>query len=197
MSGGLICDMGPHYFDLAQWAHRQRDERPRTFEGTAVWPPKDMFAQVPYDFHVVAEYDDGVKLILQRRRQGHPLRGRRRLDPHQRRRRAPRQTQSILAERKIDEQSWTFMRGHIRNFLDCVRSARAHRLLSGAGRAKPRPLPLCQHLPPPGPEGRVGCEVRAIRRRRRGQPDANRPCGRRGRFGKKDAAAKARASVGN
>ncbi len=27
-SGGLICDMGPHYFDLAQWAHDTRNERP-------------------------------------------------------------------------------------------------------------------------------------------------------------------------
>jgi predicted dehydrogenase len=122
MSGGLICDMGPHYFDVAQWAHNSEMSGPRTFEGTAVWPPKDMFAQVPYDFHVVAQYDDGVKLILQQGDKGVRFEGDEgwlhisdagvlRAKP-----------QSILADRKIDQQSWTFMHGHIRNFLDCIRS---------------------------------------------------------------------------
>jgi predicted dehydrogenase len=122
MSGGLICDMGPHYFDVAQWAHGTELSGPRTFEGTAVWPPKDMFAQVPYDFHVVAQYDDGVKLILQEGDKGVRFEGDEgwihisdagvlRAKP-----------QTILTDRKIDEQSWTFMRGHIRNFLDCIRS---------------------------------------------------------------------------
>jgi predicted dehydrogenase len=122
MSGGLMCDMGPHYFDLAQWGHNSEMSGPRTFEGTAVWPPKNLFAQTPYDFNVVAQYDDGVKLIMNEGDKGVRFAGDEgwihisdagvlRAEP-----------QSILGRRKIDEQSWTFMGGHIRNFLDCIRS---------------------------------------------------------------------------
>ena len=121
-SGGLIVDMGPHYFDTAQWAHDSEMSGPRFFEGTAVWPPKDMFAQTPFDFNVVARYDDGVKLVIKEGDKGIRFEGDAgwmhisddgvlRAEP-----------QSILADRKIDEQTWTFMHGHIRNFLDCMRS---------------------------------------------------------------------------
>jgi len=121
-SGGLLCDMGPHYFDLVQWAHQSEMTAPRWFEGTAVWPPKDMFAQVPYDFHVVAQYDDGVKLIIQEGDKGVRFEGEEgwiHISDAGSLRAKP---QSILSDRKIDQQSWTFMHGHIRNFLDCIRS---------------------------------------------------------------------------
>jgi len=120
--GGLICDMGPHYFDTIQWAHQSETSGPRFFEGTAVWPPKDMFAQTPYNFNVVAQYDDGVKVIVKKGEKGIRFEGDEgwihisdagvlRAEP-----------QSILMDRKIDKQSWRFMGGHVRNFLDCMRS---------------------------------------------------------------------------
>ena len=121
-SGGLICDMGPHYFDTAQWAHNSEMSGPRTFQGTAVWPPKNLFAQTPYDFNVVAQYDDGVKLIMRLGDKGIRFDGDQGWIHISDAGMLRAQPQSILSGRKIDEQSWTFMHGHIRNFLDCVRS---------------------------------------------------------------------------
>ena len=119
---GLIGDMGPHFFDTAQWAHNSEMDGPSTFEGKAVWPPQDMFAQTPYDFNLVAQYKDGVKLIIQKGDKGLRFEGDEGWIHITDGGALSAEPQSILTERKIDEQSWRFMDGHIRNFLDCVRS---------------------------------------------------------------------------
>lgn len=47
-SAGPIADMGPHYFDFAQWAHNSDFSGPLEFEGEATWPkPEEGFANVP------------------------------------------------------------------------------------------------------------------------------------------------------
>ncbi len=120
--GGLICDMGPHYFDIAQWAHDSQLSAPRTFEGTAVWPPKDLFAQTPYDFQVTAQYDDGVKLVMRQGDKGLRFDGDEGWIHISDEGAIQANPQSILADRKLDPQSWAFMKGHVRNFLDCMRS---------------------------------------------------------------------------
>ena len=120
--GGEICDMGPHYFDTAQWAHDSEMDAPRTFEGTAVWPTKDVFVQTPYNYNVVAKYDDGVKLIIRQGPKGVRFEGDQGWIHVTDGGALNAEPKSILTERKINQQSYEFMDGHIRNFLDCIRS---------------------------------------------------------------------------
>jgi predicted dehydrogenase len=61
--GGIICDMGAHYYDLAQWAHDSEDSGPVSFEGTASWPPTGGYIETPLDYHVTARYADGVEIV--------------------------------------------------------------------------------------------------------------------------------------
>lgn len=120
--GGLICDMGPHYFDTVQWAHDSEMDAPRSFVGTAVWPPKHMFAETPYDFNVQAEYTDGVNLVIKKGEKGIRFEGDEGWIHVTDGGAISASPKSILADRKTDEQSWVFMKVHVRNFLDCIRS---------------------------------------------------------------------------
>lgn len=121
-SGGQICDMGPHFYDTVQWALGTESSGPRFYEGSAVWPSKDMFSQVPVEFNVAAQYDNGVKMITKLGDKGIRIDGDKGWIHISDAGVLQAEPQSILTERKIDRQSWTFMTGHIRNFLDCVRS---------------------------------------------------------------------------
>lgn len=120
--GGLICDMGPHYFDTVQWAHDSEMDAPRSFAGTAAWPSRDMFSETPYDFNVQAEYTDGVKLVIRKGEKGIRFDGDEGWIHVTDGGAISASSPSILADRKISKQSWLFMKGHIRNFLDCMRS---------------------------------------------------------------------------
>ena len=120
--GGLICDMGPHYFDLAQCANDSEMDSPRSFAGTAVWPPPNLFAQTPYDFNVEARYNNGVKLVIKKGGKGVRFEGDEGWIHITDAGALSAQPQSILTKRTINEQSWLYMEGHVRNFLDCMRS---------------------------------------------------------------------------
>lgn len=120
--GGLICDMGPHYFDTIQWAHDSEMDAPRTFEGRAVMPRKGWIAQTPVEFRVEARYEDGVKLIARKGAEGILFQGNEGWIHITDGGALSANPQSILADRKIEEQGWAFMDDHIQNFLECIRS---------------------------------------------------------------------------
>ena len=63
LAGGVIADMGAHYFDFAQWAHDSEMTGPVEYEGTGAFPD-DGFANVPFDVNVQARYADGVRLLI-------------------------------------------------------------------------------------------------------------------------------------
>ena len=61
--GGVIPDMGAHYFDIAQWAHDSEMSGPVEYEGTAEWQD-DGFQNVPIHVDVRARYEDGVEIHM-------------------------------------------------------------------------------------------------------------------------------------
>jgi predicted dehydrogenase len=120
-SGRVVCDMGPHYFDLAQWAHGSEKSGPVSFESTAVWPD-DGFVQVPITFNIEARYADGVKIVVKNGPKGVRFDGDEGwihiLDEGE----ITAKPESILKTRSVPSVSWKFMNDHVRNFLDCTRS---------------------------------------------------------------------------
>jgi predicted dehydrogenase len=121
LAGGVIADMGAHYFDFAQWAHDSELSGPVQYEGTAVWPDGG-FADVPFDVNVQARYADGVRLLVKCGDKGVRFDGDAgwiycsddgdiKAEP-----------KSILQERAAPRVDWAFMGDHVRNFLDCVKS---------------------------------------------------------------------------
>ena len=125
--GGVIADMGAHYFDFAQWAHDSELSGPVEYEGSATWPSGGL-AEVPFGVHVVARYADGVRLVMTGGASGREKGVRfdgdegwiNLTDDGQIR----AQPQSILDARSVPRVSWAYLGGHVRNFLDCIRSRR-------------------------------------------------------------------------
>jgi predicted dehydrogenase len=134
-AGGIIADMGAHYFDFAQWARDSETTGPIEYEGTAVWPD-DGFANVPFVVDVEARYADGVRLAIKNGPKGVRFDGDggwiQCLDEGA----ISAEPASILEGRPVPRVSWMFMEAHIRNFLECIRSRkltvshpeRAHRV---------------------------------------------------------------------
>jgi predicted dehydrogenase len=122
LSGGVIADMGAHYFDFAQWAHDSELSGPTEYEGTGVWPPDEGFANVPFSVDVQARYPDGVRLLTKGGEKGVRFEGDEgwihlsdggdiTVEP-----------KSILRERSAPKVDWAIMGDHVRNFLDCIKS---------------------------------------------------------------------------
>jgi predicted dehydrogenase len=141
---GAIADMGAHYFETAQWAHRSQFSGPVEFEGEGMFREQGGFNNTPYFYNVRARYADGVRLVM---------------DP------APKGVRfdgdvgwielsdfgevtcfpaSIMSGVKIPRSDWKVMKPHIRNFLDCTKSRklpvshpeiahRAHTIIHCAG----------------------------------------------------------------
>ena len=121
--GGVIPDMGAHYFDFAQWAADTESTGPLEYEGTGVWP-KGRFTQVPFSVNVKARYANGVRLLMTNGEKGVRFDGDegwvRLVDKGE----ITAEPRSILAPRTVPGVHWSFMVGHVRNFLDCIKSRR-------------------------------------------------------------------------
>ena len=118
---GPIADMGPHYLEFAQWAHDSELTGPVEFEGEGVFPD-DGFATVPFAINVRARYADGVVIRMDSGAKGTRFDGSEgwiRLSDEGVITAQPR---SILKARAVPSFHWSFMAGHVRNFLDCMRS---------------------------------------------------------------------------
>ncbi|RJP27517.1 MAG: gfo/Idh/MocA family oxidoreductase [Candidatus Omnitrophota bacterium] len=59
---GVIADMGPHMYDLAQMGNQSETSAPVEYQGKAVFP-KDGFSNVPFEWDVEARYENGVRLL--------------------------------------------------------------------------------------------------------------------------------------
>jgi predicted dehydrogenase len=122
---GVIADMGAHYFDFAQWARDSYTDLPLEFDGTAVWPQGGL-SEVPFSVDVTARYADGVRLVMNNGPKGVRFDGD---EGHVH----VTDAGQITAEPKSmlpqspPRASWTIMRGHVRDFLDCIRSRKLTR----------------------------------------------------------------------
>lgn len=122
-SGGVIVDMGPHYFDFAQWAHNSEYAAPVEFEGTATWFD-DGFSTVPKTIEVEARYADGVRLLVRNGDKGVRFDGDEGWIHLSDLGVITAEPESILRARGKVEVNWSNMGGHVRNFIDCLRTRR-------------------------------------------------------------------------
>jgi len=122
LSAGAITDMGPHYFEFAQWARGDETSGPVEYEGFGVFRREKKFNTIPGIVDVRARYADGTLLRIDSGPKGvrfdgdegwiHLLdEGKITGDP-----------KSVLAGLEVPNFSWNVMAPHIRNFLDCMRS---------------------------------------------------------------------------
>jgi predicted dehydrogenase len=118
---GVIADMGAHYFDFAQWARDSEMSGPTEFEGTAVWP-EGGFTNVPFSVDVQARYDDGVRLLMTNGPKGVRFDGDAGWIHLADGGEITAEPKSILSARAVPRVNWAFMAGHVRNFLDCIKS---------------------------------------------------------------------------
>jgi predicted dehydrogenase len=121
-SGGPIVDMGPHFLETAQWAHNSEMSGPVEFQGTGEFP-EDGLANIPFVVKVTARYADGVRIEMDSDEKAVRFDGDEgwiRVDDMGGLSAEPK---SILqARRAVSGVGYTYMAGHIRNFLDCVKS---------------------------------------------------------------------------
>jgi predicted dehydrogenase len=121
-SGGQLTDIGAHFNDLAQWGNNSELSGPIEYEGWAKFP-KDGLFNTPVNFEVIATYADGVKMIM-----------------HDKSPRAVKfvgdegwvsvdddgnvnaEPKSILKLRRFRQHGYSYMKGHHRNFLECVKT---------------------------------------------------------------------------
>ena len=122
-AGGVIADMGAHYFDFAQWAHDSELSGPVEFQGTGVGP-QGGFTNVPFEVNVKARYADGVRLLIRNGAKGVRFDGDAGWIHLSDEGELTAEPKSILAGRQAPPVSWAFMGGHVRNFLDCIKSRR-------------------------------------------------------------------------
>lgn len=119
--GGVIPDMGAHYFDFAQWAHDSEHTGPVEYQGTAEWP-RGGFAQVPFSVNVEARYADGVRLLMTNGDKGVRFDGDAGWIHLSDGGTITAEPKSILSATQVPRVDWAFMAGHVRNFLDSVKS---------------------------------------------------------------------------
>jgi predicted dehydrogenase len=119
--GGLICDMGPHYIDAIQSACGFEKELPIEYEGTALWPNTEGIVETPFDFNVKAKYENGINLIMKKGNKGILFEGDEGwmhiTDPG-----VITASNKSLLEGCPELRSWTYIRPHIRDFVDSIKT---------------------------------------------------------------------------
>ncbi len=118
---GVIPDMGAHYFDFAQWAHDSELTGPTEFQGEGEFP-EDGFANVPFTINVEARYADGVRVLMNSGPKTVRFDGDEGWIHITDAGEITAKPKSILEGRPVPSVHWSYMAGHIRNLLDCVRS---------------------------------------------------------------------------
>ncbi len=145
---GVVADMGAHYFDFAQWGHNSEMSGPTEYEGTAVWP-KGGFTNVPFSVDVEARYADGVRLLMKNGSKGVRFDGDAGWIHLTDAGEITAEPKAILSARFVPQVSWSFMTGHVRNFLDCVKSRKltaAHPELAHRGHTIAHCANICLRL---------------------------------------------------
>jgi len=121
-SGGQLTDIGAHFNDLAQWGSDSELSGPIEYEGWAKFP-KDGLFNTPVNFEVTAAYANGVKLIMYDK-SPRAVRfvgdeGWISVDDNGNVNAEPK---SILKLRRFKQHDYSYMKGHHRNFLECVKT---------------------------------------------------------------------------
>lgn len=118
---GVVADMGPHFVDTAQWAHDSEYSGPVEYEGDAEFFTGGCL-NVPRKVNVQARYADGVVIRMNNGEKGVRFDGDQgwiRVDDF-----GNITPKSMLKELSVSGVGYTYMAGHVRNFIDCVRSRR-------------------------------------------------------------------------
>lgn len=122
LSAGVIADMGPHYFEFAQWARGDEMSGPVEYEGFGIYTREQQLNRIPGIIDVRARYADGMLLRIDSGPKGVRFDGDAgwiRLEDEGAIEANPK---SVLAGRDVPHDGWKVMAPHIRNFLDCMRS---------------------------------------------------------------------------
>jgi len=122
-SAGIIADMGPHYFDFAQWAHGTEMSGPVEYESNGI-SHEGGFNNIPWFFHVRARYADGVLLLVDTGPKGVRFDGDKGWIQLMDEGAILADPKPVLAGLDVPNGDWKIMTPHIRNFLECVRSRR-------------------------------------------------------------------------
>jgi len=123
-SAGPIVDMGPHYLDIAQWAHNSEFSGPVEFEGEATWPEPGGLANVPFAVNVQARYADGVRIIMNSGPKGVRFDGDEGWVQISDAGEITAEPVSILRAKAAPRVDWSLMNDHVRNFLDAIKTRR-------------------------------------------------------------------------
>ncbi|MBM3890396.1 MAG: Gfo/Idh/MocA family oxidoreductase [Verrucomicrobia bacterium] len=123
-SAGPIVDMGPHYLDIAQWAHDSEMSGPIEFEGGATWPEPGGIANVPFVVNVQARYADGVRIVMNSGDKGVRFDGDEGWVQISDAGEITANPVSILRSRAVPRVDWSIMNDHVRNFLDAIKTRR-------------------------------------------------------------------------
>ena len=114
----LFCNSA---LDFAQWAHDSEMTGPVEYEGTGAFPD-DGFANVPFDVNVQARYADGVRLLIRCGDKGVRFDGDQGWIHLSDDGTITAEPKSILKARAVPRVDWSYMGGHVRNFLECIKS---------------------------------------------------------------------------
>jgi predicted dehydrogenase len=122
-SAGPIADMGPHYFEFAQWARGEETTGPIEYRGRAVFRREKKLNTIPCFVDLHARYGDGTVLRIDSGPKGVRFDGDEGwinlLDEGK----IEAYPQSVLEGREVPRAGhYNVMAPHIRNFLDCMRT---------------------------------------------------------------------------
>lgn len=122
LSAGAIADMGPHYFDFAQWARGDETSGPVEYEGFGIFRREKKLNTIPGVVDVRARYADGTLLRIDSGPKGVRFDGDEGWIQLNDEGAITAYPKSVLAGRDVPNVGWNVMAPHIRNFLDCMRS---------------------------------------------------------------------------
>lgn len=125
LSAGAIVDMGPHYFEFAQWARGDETSGPVEYEGFGIFLREKKLNTIPGIVDVRARYADGTLLRIDSATKGVRFDGDEGWIQLTDEGAITASPKSVLAGREVPNYGWNVMAPHIRNFLDCMRSRKS------------------------------------------------------------------------
>ena len=119
-----MADMGPHMYDLAQWANQSEVSGAIEYSGKAVFPEKG-FSNVPFEWDLEATYENGVRLLTKMGTKAIRFTGDEGwIEIHDATGEMKSEPKSLSAKSSQPEHHYNILSPHIRNFLECMRTRR-------------------------------------------------------------------------
>jgi predicted dehydrogenase len=123
-SAGPVADMGPHYFEFAQWVRGDELGGPVEFEGEGEFRRDPKFNTIPYWVNIRARYADGMRLNMDSGPKGVRFDGDEGWIHLMDDGKVTADPKSVLAGLTVPEADWKVMAPHIRDFVESVRTRR-------------------------------------------------------------------------